>query len=221
VSPSNPLGSRVDDEVLRSLAQQVSATGYCIVDQAYFGFAGVSADWSVGEALDALPRTILVRTLSKYYGIPAVRVGFTAAHPDVHRRFGLEPDYLGFDVLADELAVRCLQAHDEFERIAAAVVRQRDALAEGLSAIRGFQPFRSEANFLLVRTPDAGYAPWLARHGVRVRTFDSELADCVRITVPPEEHVRRILDASESYAAGGSAALPAPRTEERRPCTLR
>lgn len=220
VSPSNPLGTRVGDDVLQALARQVSGKGYCIVDQAYFGFAdSPNNDWAVGEVLDAMPGTILVRTLSKYYGIPGVRVGFTAAHPSVHQQFGIEPDYLGFNVFADEFAVSCLEAHDEFERIAATVVRQRDALAAGLSAIPGFQPFRSEANFLLVRTPGPGYAPWLAQHGVRVRTFTSELADCVRITVPPEADVRRILEASESFDPG-LGGHPAPETAEQgRACT--
>ena len=99
------------------------------------------------------------------------------------------------------------------------MVRQRDALAAGLSVIPGFQPFRSEANFLLVRTPSPEYAPWLAQHGVRVRTFTSELADCVRITVPPEADVRRILEASESFDPGLSGH-PAPETAEQgRVCT--
>ncbi|MFC5730165.1 MULTISPECIES: aminotransferase class I/II-fold pyridoxal phosphate-dependent enzyme [Nocardioides] len=219
VSPSNPLGARVGDDQLQALARQVSGKGYCIVDQAYFGFAGPATnDWSVGEALDGLPGTILVRTLSKYYGIPGVRVGFTAAHPSVHGQFGIDPDYLGFNIFADEFAVSCLEAHDEFERIAATVVGQRDALAAGLSRIPGFQPFRSDANFLLVRTPGPGYAPWLDQHGVRVRTFTSELADCVRITVPPEPHVRWILEASESFDPGPSGHPVPTRVEQDRPC---
>lgn len=219
VSPSNPLGARVGDDDVATLARQVAGKGLCIIDQAYFGFADApNNDWSVGETLDRLPGTILVRTLSKYYGIPGVRVGFTAAHPSVHEQLGIEADYLGFNVFADEFAVRCLEAHDEFECIAATVVQQRDALAAGLSAIPGFTPFRSEANFLLVRTPSPAYAPWLAHHGIRVRTFSSELADCVRITVPPAAHVRRILDASASFASVHATQLVPTVAEQPHAC---
>lgn len=212
VSPSNPLGNRVPDSMLRTLAQQVSEKGgYCIVDQAYFGFAeSPNNDWSVGESLEDLPGTILVRTLSKFYGIPGVRVGFTAAHRSVHERLGIEPDYLGFSVFADEFAVACLGAHEEFRRIAAAVVRQRDELTSGFSRIPGFQPFCSDANFLLVRTPSPDYALWLADHGIRVRTFTGELADCVRITVPPEEQVRRLLTVTELFGAHRLSGHPTP-----------
>lgn len=202
VSPSNPLGCRVADEELQELAQRVGRKGYCVIDQAYFGFADPpNLDWSIEELLDGMPGTILVRTLSKYYGIPGLRVGFTAAHPGLHTHFGIEPDYLGFNVFADEFAVSCLQAHGEFAEIAVATVCQREALAAGLAEIPGFKPYRSQANFLLVRTPSTEYVPWLAQHGIKVRGFTSELADCIRITVPPEAHVRRILDVTASFAA--------------------
>jgi histidinol-phosphate aminotransferase len=202
VSPSNPLGGRLPDELLSTLARRVAGRGYCIVDQAYAGFAaGPTLDWSIGELLTTMPSTVLVRTMSKYYGIPGLRVGFTAAVPAVHEGLGLEPDYLGFNAFSDEFAVRCLEAHAEFERIADAVMTQRDALAARLSALPGFRAYASDANFLLVRTADPVYASWLAEHGVKVRTFaTAELRDCVRITVPPEAGVQLIVEATESFS---------------------
>lgn len=204
VSPSNPLGCRVPEEELMALAESVAATGYCIVDQAYSGFgAEPNLDWSIGQLLACMPSTVLVRTMSKYYGIPGLRIGFTAADTRTHERLGLEPDYLGFSAFSDEFAVRCLEAHEEFACIAAAMVRQRDALVTGLSAVPGFTAYHSDANFVLVRTPGPAYALWLAERGLKVRTFGSELVDRVRITVPPEIYVRSILDATESFTGHG------------------
>lgn len=210
VSPSNPLGCRVPEEDLMALAESVAATGYCIVDQAYSGF-GVepNLDWALGQLLACMPSTVLVRTMSKYYGIPGLRVGFTAADPRTHERLGLEPDYLGFSAFSDEFAVRCLEAHEEFACIAATMVTQRDALAAGLSAVPGFTAYRSDANFVLVRTPGPAYSLWLAQRGLKVRTFGAELVDRVRITVPPEAYARSILDATESFAEQGHIASTA------------
>lgn len=201
VSPSNPLGCRLPDEELMALAESVAGAGYCIVDQAYAGFGAVpNLDWSIGQLLAGMPSTVLVRTMSKYYGIPGLRVGFTAADPRTHEMLGLDPDYLGFSAFSDRYAVRCLEAHDDFARIADATVEQRHALEAGLTAIPGFAAYRSDANFVLVRTPGPAYARWLDSWGVKVRTFSSPLADRVRITVPPEAHVRSILAATESFS---------------------
>ncbi|MEV0322682.1 aminotransferase class I/II-fold pyridoxal phosphate-dependent enzyme [Streptomyces sp. NPDC050658] len=202
VSPSNPLGCRVLDDELKVLAESVAASpGYCIVDQAYAGFgAAPNLDWSIGQLLAGMPSTVLVRTMSKYYGIPGLRIGFTAADPRTHEQLGLDPDYLGFSAFSDEYAARCLDAHDDFARIAEVTVEQRHVLEAGLTAFPGFAAYRSDANFVLVRTPGPAYARWLESWGVKVRTFGSPLADRIRITVPPEAYVRLILAATESFS---------------------
>jgi histidinol-phosphate aminotransferase len=200
-SPTNPLGARLTESVLRDLAELVAPKGHMIVDQTYAGYAGpANLDWSIGELLRLLPRVLIVRSLSKYYGLPGLRVGFTAALPEVHQAFGIFHDYLGFNAFSDAFAAECLRRHSEFEAIATEIEALRWKLTAAIARAPGFTPFQSHANFLLVRSPSNSYATWLADAGIRVRQFATdELHDCVRITIPPLSAVRRIEAATKQF----------------------
>lgn len=206
-SPSNPLGSEVANPVHRRIAEELARRGgYLITDQTYDGYSA-GRPRPLADRLGDLPNCLVVRSLSKYYGIPALRVGFTAADPAVHRAFRMHGRYLGFNAFAESFALECLGLHPAFADAAAEIVGLRETLSRRLAAFDGLTVYASEANFILVRVRDGGYAQWLLQRGVKVRAFPSgPLDDCVRITIPPEPVVARILEATEEFFTAGPGA---------------
>ncbi len=187
-SPSNPLGCRLSEDTIGFLTQLVSEKGYTILDQTYAGYAGhATLDWSFSALVRLFPQTLIVRSMSKFYGIAGLRTGYTISSLAVRSHFAMSPDYLGFNAFSDVVACECVRRHSDFELIAGEIVRNREELFSACATIEDFKPFKSMANFILLRTSGRAFGESLLDNGIRVRQFlDRALRDCVRITIPPE-----------------------------------
>jgi len=209
-SPNNPTGGRVPAEAVARICRALDGRSVVVVDEAYVEFARGPGPV---EQLAALPNLVLLRTLSKAWGLAGARVGALLADPElVVRLRGLAPPY-PLPSLATEAALRRLQPRElaAARRRTAGVLRRRERLAEelqGLPAVRRIWP--SEGNFLLVRFADADAALHACEAaGVLVRDFSRQprLAGCLRITVGTAAENRKLLRAL--------AALPATRDRAR------
>ena len=177
--PNNPTGTLWRLGFAAELAARYRDT-VIVADEAYVAYSGQSSL----PALPAHPNLVVMRTLSKL-GMAGLRVGFTVSAPAVAGLLEkLRPPY-NLSAL-DQRAAEFLLEHaaDWCAARAADVVAERGRLAAALVA-RGFEVFASEANLVLIRTPEAT-ALWhrLVDAGITVRLFDAgRLAGCLRITV--------------------------------------
>ncbi len=178
--PNNPTGTLWRRDLAVELAARHRDT-VIVSDEAYHAYSGYT---NLGS-LAAHPNLVVMRTLSKI-GFAGLRVGFSISSTAIADTLEkVRPPYnvSALDQRAAEIALE--HAITWSTERAAEVVAQRGVLAREL-AIRGLEVFASEANLILVRTPDAA-AVWkrLADAGVAVRSFGSSgpLAGCLRITV--------------------------------------
>ena len=80
------------------------------------------------------------------------------------------------------------------------MIENREILSDFFSDSCGFEPFKASANFILVRVPSEDYAPFLLKHGIKIKSFSNkDLKDFVRITIPPMDTVERIKEATLSF----------------------
>jgi histidinol-phosphate aminotransferase len=184
VTPNNPTGAVATLADLRALAA-AAPRALLVLDHAYaeFGDEDLTAD-----AL-CLPNVLVVRTLSKAFGLAGLRIGYAlggAAVIEALRKAGSPYSVPGPSLL---LALRALQDGDA--PVAAFVARvreEREALAGQLRAL-GFAVPPSQGNFVLARGPRAGWL-WTALRalGIAVRAFPGRpgLGDALRITCPGE-----------------------------------
>ncbi len=209
-SPANPLGCRTSDSEIKRLTQIVGEKGHTIIDQTYVGFSR-SPEQALSSALEELPSTLFVRSMSKYYGMPGLRVGYVAAQPDVLKAFSIMGDYLGFNAYSDQFSIECINRHAEFAGIAEQAMGERERLREFFSGLPGFKAFQSDTNFILVRVPEREYASYLMTNGIKVRTFpDDKLGDCVRITVPPKGIADRLIHLTSRFCTNSRIAASRP-----------
>jgi histidinol-phosphate aminotransferase len=200
-NPNNPTGELLPLDFIADLAEATS--GVLIVDEAYFEMSGVTA----APLTEAMPNVVVVRTLSKAFGLAGMRVGYALAGPaisEVLKRVrppgsisGVSAA-LGTQVLTDLAGMR-----DRVARVQA----ERTRLQRELRAL-GFEVRDSSANFLLVRTGRQA-APALLQKGLVVRTFpaNSPVGEYIRITVrKPEENARLVAAIRSVRATTGSAA---------------
>lgn len=197
-SPNNPTGSLVSPRAVDRLCRELHGHAVVVADEAYVEF---SRHPGFADRLERHGNLVLLRTLSKAWGLAGARVGTLLAEPELVAILrALAPPY-PLPSLATEAALRRLQPAEvaAARRRTAAVVRRREALAaqlRELPAVRRVWP--SEGNFLLVRFADAAAALAVCEEaGVLVRDFSRQpgLDGCLRVTVGTAAENRQLLRA--------------------------
>lgn len=187
-SPNNPTGNSFSIEQIRWILKRFD--GVLVVDEAYIDFSSVP---SVTTLLEEYDNLIVLQTLSKAYGLAALRLGLAFAHPQIMQLFANVKYPYNINLAgmerAGELLMRDVRA--EIENIKSERVRVAQSL-ERMSCVKRLYP--SDANFLLVKVDDAKsmYNKLIdAEVIVRDRSGVRGCEDCLRITIgTPEENDR-------------------------------
>ena len=203
-SPNNPTGTldaMADIEAILASAAEQHDPPLVVVDEAYFEFVGET----VVAWRDRFDNLLVVRTVSKAFGLAGARVGFGLGDRSVIERLERVRPPGSISSISAQLASRALAQPDYALANARALVAERGWLATRLSAA-GWQPLPSVANFLLVRIGDhaaaEAAADRLLRAGIVPRTFGpaNPLRGHLRLTVRSREENERLLAA---VASGG------------------
>jgi histidinol-phosphate aminotransferase len=171
--PNNPTGRLLDSDEIRQAAQRHPQTTW-VVDEAFADF--VEGYRSLARRLPA--NVIVVRSLTKFYAVPGLRLGLAVAGVETAGRIRRQLTPWSVGTLA-QAAAGPLLADDDYARRTVALVRhERERLSEQLSAIAGLHVYPAAANFLLVRIDRgdlsaAELAERLLARGIAIRTFDA------------------------------------------------
>ncbi len=190
ITPDNPTGHAFSTRALLSLACALPPGVIFMVDSAYAEFA----DDDPTEALLEVPHAVMIRTMSKSWGLAGLRVGFAVGAPEQIRRLrGFGGPYA---LTGPSVAIaldRLENGEEEMWDFVAHVRSRRGRLAEVVRRAGG-EPQPSQTNFVLAGFPDARWVHrGLGAQGIRVRYFP-HLPEHVRITVPRNDAEFRRLE---------------------------
>jgi histidinol-phosphate aminotransferase len=187
--PNNPTGVLYPEEEVARVIR--ACPGLAVLDEAYHVFARKS----FMPRLSEFPNLVVVRTVSKL-GLAGIRLGYMAGRPEWIREFNKVRQAYNVNVLTQAAALFVLERLQVLEEQAERIRADRAALGEAIAALPGARVFPSEANFFLVRVPDADatYAS-LKRQGVLVRNLHPGLENCLRINVGTPDENRILLTA--------------------------
>jgi histidinol-phosphate aminotransferase len=188
--PNNPTGVLYPEEdVLKVIT---ACEGLVVLDEAYHVFAGKS----FMPRLPEFPNLVVMRTVSKL-GLAGIRLGYLAGRPQWIEQFNKVRQVYNVNVLTQAAALFMLERLEVLEDQAATIRAERQTLGAALSILKGITVFPSEANFFLIRVPDADHTfEALRRQGVLVRNLNSPaLRNCLRVTVGRPEENRILLNA--------------------------
>ncbi|MBM6817635.1 histidinol-phosphate transaminase [Olsenella uli] len=194
-SPNNPTGDLVDPALVRRLLDGTDAL--VLVDEAYVEFAPEGS--SLVGWVASCPRLIVLRTLSKAFGLAGLRAGYVVADPGVIGALAAVRQIYSVDVLAQAAGRAALEHRASLAPVVADIVAERARLSAGLSELPGVRVWPSAANFVLVRVPRAAEVRRRLRDefSVLVRDFSAApgLEGCLRISVGTREENDVLLDA--------------------------
>lgn len=148
-NPANPSGRAMTRAEILSLAATAAETGALILcDEAFCDFC---PEHAVLDRAALEPALMVMRSMTKFYGIPGIRLGYMACHPGFLARMDKIRQPWSVSTLAQEAGVHCLADPNWGEKSRQYVRRAREKFTADLSAIAGVTPLPSEANYLLVR----------------------------------------------------------------------
>jgi histidinol-phosphate aminotransferase len=188
--PNNPTGVLYREEDVVAILR--AANGLVVIDEAYHVFAQKSFMPRLAE----FPNLVVMRTVSKL-GLAGIRLGYLAASPPWVEQFNKVRQAYNVNVLTQAAALYVLERIEVLEAQAARIRTDRARLGAALAALKGVTVVPSQANFFMIRVPDAART-WeaLRRQGVLVKNLDGPaLPNCLRVTVGTPDENRILLTA--------------------------
>ena len=173
--PNNPNGVQYPLDELHRFAQTAERCGtYLVVDEAFVDFIPEAKRQTLLPVLGQYKHLILIRSMTKFYAIPGLRLGFALAAPELVARMRSKQVTWSVNALALIAGEICLQGDEVYEQATISLItEQRELLHTGLHQL-GCQTWPGEANFMLVRLPEgwtaAAVQTELGRRGVLVRS---------------------------------------------------
>ena len=189
-SPNNPTGTPVDLAVIE--AAYDATNGILVIDEAYAEFS--LNDNSALSLLDGRERLLISRTMSKAFSFAGARVGYLAADAAVCDAMRLVRLPYHLSALTQAAAEAALSHSARMLATVADIRDQRDRLYVALQDI-GLDPYRSDANFILVggiANPDETWQALLDR-GILVRNVG--IPNTLRITAGTEAETTAVIEA--------------------------
>lgn len=206
--PNNPTGVayRRDEIIALAEAARESKT-YLVVDEAFLDFLPETEQVSLLDQLERFPTTILIRSMTKMYAIPGLRLGYAIADAALIEQMKQKQVTWSVNALALIAGEQCLAASDYVQRTRALVREQRDRLKTTIEREWGWRVYPGRANFLLVRLDEGAAAKplqdWLLKRGILIRNcsmYPGLGPRHFRIAVLDEEKNDKLLRALAAYA---------------------
>lgn len=198
-SPNNPTGNSMNPADIEILLNNYF--GLVVIDEAYINF---SRQKSFISELNVYPNLVVMQTLSKAWGLAALRIGITFASEEIIDVMNkIKPPY-NISQASQELVLQALEETVQVNDWIREIVKERALLEKDFKDLPLVKKiFPSDANFLLVRVDEPGKIyQYLLDKGivVRDRSKSENCEGCLRITVGTPSENKTLLQALKDFA---------------------
>lgn len=204
-NPNNPTGAMLTSrQVMRIVREAESRSCLVAVDECFIEMSDAPSE-SVIRSAARRPNLVVIRSLTKAFGLAGLRAGYAAAPRRIARAIRAASAPWSVNALAQAAGAAAAADEAHLARSRAAVARERAYMEGRIAAIDGIDAYPSSANFLLLRTRRGAGAlkSALLARGVLVRDcsdFGGLEGGHVRVSVRARPDNKRLLDALEAEA---------------------
>ena len=192
-SPNNPTANSFDASSIETLIKEFN--GIVVIDEAYIDFS-IEDSW-LGR-LDEFPNLIVTQTLSKAYGLAAIRLGICYASKEIISILNkIKPPY-NVNQLTQDVALQSLLNQEKVKNNITAIISERNQLIRDLENVEIVEKvYSSDANFLLVKVDDANLRyKQLVKLGIIARNRTTQILcdNCLRFTVGTADENKKLIN---------------------------
>ncbi|APB34846.1 L-threonine-O-3-phosphate decarboxylase [Gloeomargarita lithophora Alchichica-D10] len=148
-NPHNPTGYLFTKTQLQAL---LDTWNLVVIDESFMDFLSPERSQSLISLLPQYDNLVILRSLTKFYGLAGLRLGYVLAHPDRIQQYQQWDAPWSVNGLAAALGGQLLQDREFQERTWEWLALHYTQLFQGLALIPGLEPYPSAANFILVKT---------------------------------------------------------------------
>ena len=192
-SPNNPTANSFNASTIETLIKEFN--GIVVIDEAYIDFS-IEDSW-LGR-LDEFPNLIVTQTLSKAYGLAAIRLGICYASKEIISILNkIKPPY-NVNQLTQDVALQSLLNQEKVKNNITAIISERNLLIRDLENVEIVEKvYSSDANFLLVQVDDANLRyKQLVKLGIIARNRTTQILcdNCLRFTVGTADENKKLIN---------------------------
>jgi threonine-phosphate decarboxylase len=155
IRPNNPTGSLISRPDIVTILDALTSLDVIIVDESFLEFSPNPNKESIVDLLDQYPNVLLLKSLSKIYGIPGLRLGYVAsANQEWIQSLRNHLPIWGINSLAQYFLEQLPLYTTEFEQSCDKVRDASKTLFTGLSDITNLTSYPTVGNFVLCKVPD-------------------------------------------------------------------
>ena len=196
-SPNNPTGNGLTPDEIGKIMENIPSDTIVLIDEAYASFISTDTHY-IAPLIEKYSNLIISRTLSKFYGLPGMRVGFGFIGKGHDQFVSWVNKYLGYNRFSEAVALAALDSDEHYRRVADEMDWGRQLYKKELGNLPGFKVYKSVANFILIKYPveikDA-LKEALALQEYKIKFMgDKGLESCVRITLGRKEQTQAVCD---------------------------
>lgn len=197
-SPNNPTGNSIRRQDIETVLTNFD--GIVVIDEAYINF---SKQRSFTQELNEFPNLVILQTLSKAWGLAALRLGMAFSSKEIIAVFNkIKPPY-NINQATQDLVLEALGNVEQVNSWIKETVEEREKLATALYQIEQVHHITpSDANFILAKLvePRELYN-FLVNQGIIVRDRSKvELCEgCLRVTVGTAEENIKLVEAIKQF----------------------
>lgn len=204
-NPNSPTGRRISHRDLRKVVDEAHRIGcWMIVDEAFM-------DWcpshSIIKDISIYPRLLILRSFTKFFSIPGIRLGYLVGEPMVVESIRRHLSPWSVNHVAQAAGVAALADVRFRKRSQWFIQQERIRFLGQLRTIPGLRVIPSQVNFVMVEVSDhikaEGIVACLQEHGILVRncqTFSGVIRPALRFAVRLRRENHRLVQALKRFS---------------------
>ncbi len=203
-NPNNPTGRLVSKKEVLGIADAAERLScYLVVDEAFIDFCPGA---SVAAEVARNPYLIVLRSLTKFYALSGIRIGYAVFHPSVAERIRACKEPWTVNSLAQAAGVAVLEDSAYQKASRETMEREKSFMEAGLKRI-GIPFIPSAANYYLLKVEQGAgrMAAALEEKGILVRdcaSFKGLDGTYIRVAVRSRQENERLLEEMAEICAG-------------------
>ncbi len=155
INPNNPTSLSVEEKEMEFILEKLKDKACLIIDESFMDFVAPEKKYSAHQAIDRYPNVILVRSISKEFGVPGLRLGYAlCSNPQIIRRLRDTVPIWNINSLAEQFLEAMPKFEKDYRESCDLIRRDRDELYKKLEKISFLKPYRPSANYVFAKVSE-------------------------------------------------------------------
>lgn len=203
-NPNNPTGNLISkDEIIHLVKAARRQDSIAVVDEAFIEFIEDEEAFSVVREAAKLPTLLVLRSLTKFFALPGLRLGYMVGNKDLIAKLSGYQFPWNINCFAQLVGTQVIKDRNYIKRSKELIFRERDHLFRRLKEIKSLYPYIPTANFIFcrldgMRLDSRRLCDKLGRRGILVRdcsNFRGLDNKYIRIAVRKRDENNRLINA--------------------------